>query len=1681
MMRKLGKAQKMGITFAVLCCVLLASVFFADHKNLFVHVTDVLNVLTGAETETTVDSMIVMNTEDAQQTDDYYAFGVYAPSTATYTIGVTAENGKMRINTGEATVVDGTEVSVSLTEGTNVLYFVDCVNPSIQWDSEECDLEPVNKVCMPLSGDVNQSGNRTAEDLVRIKKEAKAVGTGNIERTEIADIDGNDSVTDEDARLLRTLIVGNPEYEAAEHCALIVDAYIEETGTLYDTLADAVEAASAISTTDSKSVTVTVLNPTDVKLVRDAEYLANYNKTISIPVTDGAQIELIDDGWRRSITRGSTENFKMFAIGENASLTLTGSSESDESSSLIVDGGAKANGGNHVVDVGNTLGAETAKLTMNAGVWITNNENNGATSSGGALAVKGTFNMNGGVISGNIAKGTGGAINLLSGSVMNMAGGTITENRTESETSGAGAVNISNGAALVMTGGTISGNIASESVGNNSVRMGGVDSVLKMEGAAYIDNVCLNASTTTPYIELTGKLTTEDEITLFFVQPLNKTDLVVKRSILYKENDALFQLSERMLPCTLEAEELSGGLCLKSSTEGMEKIKASLVYSNYNFDDNTWAVQGVCTDGTYLYAAIEQEETVGVTFNGCKILKVKLGTWGEATTSAVLPTDHSNEMTYNPTTGKIYITHCMSSGEFTDTTGITEETGPYAISVVDPSSLTVEEVITLSDATAYTGTTGIYAVAYDSTQEYYVAGCTGFRFGFLDDTLTEVAMPSTGMAGFSGYTSYTKQGVYANDTTIYTNNWNDKDKMNLITMYDWSGNYNGTKYVVDQNGNAFAQESESMFEYNGDMYMACIPTDHIGVDIYKLEGVGKATSTIDVMNADGTLAGGYTNLADAIAKANELETATIVLKDDVTIGATQTITGNVTITDDGTKRTLLRSTGCNAEMFNVAGGAELTFTSSTKDDNNPMLVIDGNKANVETVGYAPVVDMDQTNGILNITPGVIIQNNMSHHAGGVIFAGLNGTAAKSGGQATINITGGLFTENEISYTNNQWLFGGVIYIESGCTLNISNATFENTKMAQNCTGGMTYGGVIAVRTNASHLYDDTNVIIENCIFENTTVTQKGSGNGGGVLYIGAGNPNSVQITNCEFTNNATEGFGGAIYMSNTTAALDLSGCRFSNNTDANGTNDIYMVASTKVNVSGNTQANVTCAGTEQIYIAETLGTESVIKVSVSEAAAGDTVATFASEEIMNACIANENLVLTNREYILSYEETSDSEYIATLVDAVAEVGDSRYASLAEAIAVASTIESDAENPVVITLISDTVAINSVTTIPTGTFVKITDDGTPRTIKRQGFTGQMFVVESGAGLTFTATSEDNATPSLTIDGNKTEAGASNAMISLGVGSGALTINGAVQFTNANINQDGGIIRTEDGSTSAVTINGGVFDNNEASISDDLCGGLIRVGGSAVVTISNAVFENNTIASATGALKGGIIYVDGGTVNIVGSSFNNNAVTTKKTGNGGVIGVYGGRLHVGKYDDANGETIEGTCYFTNNSFTSTVTVKKYAYGGVFGIGGGTAKVCNSEVTGNTAELGGAVNESTAGSLIVGNCTFENNIANYKADTKDLRVSGTVIFEGKVNTTIYRSSTKSLQVNGTLDVGSKITVTMQTWTVGNTIVTFDSEVGMNACIANENLVLTDSAYTLVYETTSESNYIAKLNAVE
>jgi len=660
--------------------------------------------------------------------------------------------------------------------------------------------------------------------------------------------------------------------------------------------------------------------------------------------------------------------------------------------------------------------------------------------------------------------------------------------------------------------------------------------------------------------------------------------------------------------------------------------------------------------------------------------------------------------------------------------------------------------------------------------------------------------------------------------------------------------------------------------------------------------------------------GSYASLADAVEVANALDSATIVLKANVTVDATQTITGNVTITDDGTARTITRGTECTAEMFHVAENAELTFTSSSKDDKNPMLVIEGNKENVEIASgtYAPVVRMYRTNGILNITPGVIIQNNKSGNTGGVIYAGANLTNANGGGLATINITGGLFRDNEVEHST-TYLYGGCIYIESGCTLDVENATFDSNKIVQNHTSGAAYGGVIAVRTNAGQPNTQATVTIEGCTFKNTSiVTEKDGGNSGSVLFIGGGKANIVQITDCEFTGNATEGLGGTIYMNCANKPFELSNCIFSDNTDANGANDIHMVAGTEVQVSGKTQARIRCLGTEQIHITDTLEAESVIKVDVSNATAGATVATFASADIMNACKANGNIILSDTNYLLSYDATNLN---ATLEDAVIVGEDSPYASLADAIEAANALDSAT------IVLKANVTVDATQTI-TGN-VTITDDRNARTITRgTECTAQMFDVQEGASLTIVGTGAGT----ITADGNKVTATAS--MIN---NAGTFTLGANASLTNA----------TYPGSSSNNTKGGALYNTGTAILAGTMSGNEAFYGGalynaSGTVSITGGTYKENS------AGRGGVLFIETSAqpMTIEGATFSDNTASIS------------------------GSTGYGGCVYVADASTTQLTVKDAVFRDNTGVGGAVCLYGYSslKVTGGTYDN----NKSNSGIL-------------------------------------------------------------------------------------------------------------------
>jgi fibronectin type 3 domain-containing protein len=110
-----------------------------------------------------------------------------------------------------------------------------------------------------------------------------------------------------------------------------------------------------------------------------------------------------------------------------------------------------------------SLVSVSGTLVMNEGSKITGNafSSSGYYASGGVYINRGTFNMQGGTISGNIASSSlyGGGGVFVEGGTFTMQGGTISGN-TASSSYGGGGVHVNSGT-FTMQGGTINGNTAS--------------------------------------------------------------------------------------------------------------------------------------------------------------------------------------------------------------------------------------------------------------------------------------------------------------------------------------------------------------------------------------------------------------------------------------------------------------------------------------------------------------------------------------------------------------------------------------------------------------------------------------------------------------------------------------------------------------------------------------------------------------------------------------------------------------------------------------------------------------------------------------------------------------------------------------------------------------------------------------------------------------------------------------------------------------------------------------------------------------------------------------------------------------------------------------------------------------------------------------------------------------------
>lgn len=200
-------------------------------------------------------------------------------------------------------------------------------------------------------------------------------------------------------------------------------------------------------------------------------------------------------------------------------------------------------------------------------------------------------------------------------------------------------------------------------------------------------------------------------------------------------------------------------------------------------------MQGGCTDGEYIYYIyynintfkkynILTKESTSVTYES--------GLYG-----------HANDMTYNPNTGKIYVTYMDDPGK---------------IFVVNPSDLSNESSFNLTDSNG--NIIRAYGLAYDRKNNWYItadSGTNGLNFSFFNGNNFSFIKTVT----ITRSESYTLQGIEVDGTYIYKTLWDSTNHRNYVYVMDYDGNDVKVIELPDAN-----EVETLMNDWNGNWYVS---------------------------------------------------------------------------------------------------------------------------------------------------------------------------------------------------------------------------------------------------------------------------------------------------------------------------------------------------------------------------------------------------------------------------------------------------------------------------------------------------------------------------------------------------------------------------------------------------------------------------------------------------------------------------------------------------------------------------------------------------------------------------------------------------------------------------------------------------------------------------------------------
>lgn len=755
-----------------------------------------------------------------------------------------------------------------------------------------------------------------------------------------------------------------------------------------------------------------------------------------------------------------------------------------------------------------------------------------------------------------------------------------------------------------------------------------------------------------------------------------------------------------------------------------------------------------------------------------------------------------------------------------------------------------------------------------------------------------------------------------------------------------------------------------------------------------------------------------------VVEATESERI-ITLTSDIQMTESITLPGNVkiTITDDGTPRTLTRQ-DMDTWMFWVPEDSTLELKGTAAKS----LVLDGNSGNVKCGPDGAMLIGEYAEFVLE---NVVLKDNRTNSGMGGLMrvvtcdvtatnSSFTGGTSKSGGAVYAIESSLAFTNCDISDNRSTQGHGGALYVDNASTLSLMSCTMNNNYI----NTGSGYGGAFII-TNFSQ------ADVVDTTFDGNYVDHDGVANGG-AMYVAWGSVANLSGKTVISNSYAKGGgdsnaLGGAVYINEGSAMNIGEGVLFSGNSGTHG-GAIYAIDTASVTVDGAvfTDNHTTKGNGGAIY-----------------------------------CWRDPTLSVKNTTFLKNYTQSQGNAYGGAVALATGAV---------KATFENCTFEANyTDNAGYCNGGALLVGEGSTVTMTGNNVFK--DNWGKSTGGQNTCGGAIYVSKAsltmGVGTTFTGNYGSHGgavyvnyngnfiVEGAKFDGNYTYKGHGGAICAWNGGN----VEAAnCTFTNNYLDSDlgayGGAVAVYNKDVveyvSTGTFSGCTFDGNKTVRSSgeaNANGGAMYIGMGAIVSVNGgSVFSNNyvKVAAEKANCYGGAIYLNTNSVlNLGSSTFTNNSAEV----GGAVMANGSAKMNVsGATFVGNAATVEhgGAIYTTKtptvisgSTFTKNNSVRHGGAVMIVGVEEGTnassGTITNCTFTGNYSKTqrGGAVASFYSKNLAISGSTFTENYTNYAHGGAVFTQNMPVEIKGSTFTKNYVSSTAGGYGGAVAIVNTEVTV--------------------------------------------------------